>query len=88
MTRPSLRPVFTFAFLAIAWLSTAQPGPGEEKNGVRPGHQLLLHTALHVPWGDLADRFGPANTVGIGWRRTAASGWRYGVMYRFQTGAR
>ena len=87
MTRPSLRPVFTFAFLAIAWLSPAQPGPGEEKNGVRPGHQLLLHTALHVPWGDLADRFGPANTVGIGWRRTAASGWRYGVMYRFQTGA-
>ena len=27
------------------------------------------------------------NTVGIGWRRTAASGWRYGVQYRFQTGA-
>lgn len=71
---------------SIHWTACGQGAP-EERSGVNPGHQLLLHTALHVPWGDLADRFGTANTVGIGWRRTAESGWRYGFQYRFQTGA-
>jgi len=71
---------------SIHWTVRCQ-APPEERPGASPGHQLLLHTALHVPWGDLADRFGAANTVGIGWRRTAESGWRYGFQYRFQTGA-
>lgn len=71
---------------AVHWTARGQGDP-EGRSGINPGHQLLIHTALHVPWGDLADRFGAANTVGIGWRRTAGSGWRYGFQYRFQTGA-
>jgi len=79
------------ALLLLASLAAFQTGwsqdGSEARPAAQPGHQLLIHTALHVPWGDLADRFGTANTVGIGWRRTADSGWRYGVQYRFQTGA-
>ena len=84
--RRTLSPFLVLASIAIVQTASCQDGP-EVRPHVQPGHQLLIHAALHVPWGDLADRFGTANTVGIGWRRTAASGWRYGFQYRFQTGA-
>ena len=83
---PSALPITLF-LLALAFGSTAQLDPDGAKPPVQSGHHILLHTALHMPWGELAERFGTANTVGIGWRRTATSGWRYGVQYRFQTGA-
>ncbi len=76
--------------IAITWaalLSSAQESQGHQRSSAIPGHQLLLHTGIHVPWGELADRFGMANTVGMGWRRTSNSGWRYGFQYRFQTGS-
>lgn len=52
-----------------------------------PGTQLILHSGLHVAAGPLAERFGVSNTIGVGIRRTTASGWRLGAHYRFQTGA-
>ena len=77
----------TIAFTMAALASMAQDPNSGQRSAARPGHQLILHTGIHVPWGELADRFGIANTVGIGWRRTANSGWRYGAQYRFQTGS-
>ena len=77
----------TIAFTMAALASIAQEPDSGQRSAARPGHQLLLHTGIHVPWGELADHFGIANTVGIGWRRTANSGWRYGAQYRFQTGS-
>ena len=52
-----------------------------------PGTQLILHTGMHAPTGELALRFGAANTVGMGVRRTTSSGWRFGGQWRFQTGS-
>lgn len=68
-------------FMLSAQGVPAQPPAGEA------GTQLILHTGIHAPTGDLALRFGAANTVGMGVRRTTASGWRFGFHYRFQTGS-
>ena len=51
------------------------------------GFQAVIHVGGQVPAAELADRFGPSNTVGLGAYRLTESGWRWGVQYRFQTGA-
>ena len=74
----ALAPVMTFAQGSMPDLPNRAP---------EAGTQLILHTGIHVPSGDLAQRFGAANTVGLGVRRTTTSGWRFGFQYRFQTGS-
>ena len=74
----ALAPVMTFAQGSMPDLPNRAP---------EAGTQLILHTGIHVPSGDLAQRFGAANTVGMGVRRTTTSGWRFGFQYRFQTGS-
>ena len=61
--------------------------PGENAAAPVVGTQLILHVGGQAPAGPLADRFGLSNTVGMGIRRSTASGWRFGLHYRFQTGA-
>lgn len=87
-----LRAIFTLIVLVSAPHLLAQDtAPPAADRGANPaaevGTQLILHVGGQAPAGPLADRFGLSNTVGLGVRRTTASGWRFGFHYRFQTGA-
>lgn len=58
-----------------------------EETGFDPGFQAGIHIGGQVPAGLLSERFGPSNTVGLLAQHISAAGWRWGVHYRFQTGA-
>ena len=70
---------FVLALLCLVNTSAAQTRLAvEQEGGAKTRAPTPAPHGAARAVGDLADRFGPANTVGIGWRRTAASGWRYG----------
>jgi hypothetical protein len=50
-----------------------------------PKHGLLIpiKTAFQTPYGDMADRFGKNNTIGIGFEYKTQSNWMFGVEYNW-----
>lgn len=82
-----MRALSLFLVLLAAWPSSFLGQDAAAEAGPSVGTQLILHVGGQAPAGPLADRFGLSNTVGVGVRRSTASGWRFGAHYRFQTGA-
>lgn len=79
---------FFLSFLLCQGMAWAQGMQDEAVSlGIESGFQVAIHVGGHVPSGVLAERFGPSNTVGLSGYRISSTRWRWGLHYRFQTGA-
>jgi len=53
---------------------------------IRAAH-ITMEAGLHAPWGDLGDRYGVSNTVGVSFRVKTPERWMSGFGARFLTGS-
>jgi len=71
---------FFWAFCSNIQAQKRFPEHPEATGGRNKGNAFLLHLtgALHIPAGDMADRFGSVGSVGLGLERLTTSNWIFG----------